>query len=617
MYQIIYIDIDEEITATIDKLRKSKTKQVFLAIPKRALILQSIVSLKLLAREAEKLEKSIIVATQDPREQKMAEKAGIETRASLEGLDTEGEMKENIVPRIQESEPLGKRPAAPNSRSRKNIEEIGSDGFYDVNGPSQAAVLKTAAIASKAEDAGVAKRSMSEISREEKKERSVGGSYFDRQSGAQNNLEEAWMAGSSFSENRSKDDLLRNFFEEDGEKRRAADVPKVKAKSAHQPVSGRIKKTLAIIFVAGILVAGSALGYLFVPKADVLLKTRTKTVEKDLDLRADVNQTAVDPSSLSVPAKIVEKEETYTFSYPVTGKGKTQGQKAKGTVVIYNEYSSSPQPLVATTRLETPDKKIFRLTKGVTVPGTTEVDGKKQPGAIEAEVIADASGEEYNIDPSSFTIPGFAGGPKFEKFYAKSSEKMKGGNSTKESAEISALTQTDLAMAKGKSESQAQEKIKEDLKNSLDGEMFLSESAIENTIIESVALSKLGDQVGEFQYRVKIKARAFVFSDADVKMVFQDSFQASDQSPISLDYGAVNADLSAGTATIKVRGEVSHGAEVDIEKLKNDLAGKNGAEIEELIKNYPQIAEIEINVQPAFLFKKVPQMTSRIEVLVE
>ncbi len=83
------------------------------------------------------------------------------------------------------------------------------------------------------------------------------------------------------------------------------------------------------------------------------------------------------------------------------GKNVT-GKKAEGSVTIYNEFSNAPQPLVATTRLETSDGKIFRIVKGVTVPGTTLVDGEIKPGAIEVQVVADQPGSDS--DDRSFRV---------------------------------------------------------------------------------------------------------------------------------------------------------------------------------------------------------------------
>ena len=62
---------------------------------------------------------------------------------------------------------------------------------------------------------------------------------------------------------------------------------------------------------------------------------------------------------------------------------------------------------------------IFRIPKTVTIPGAKLESGELIPGKLEMEVTADNAGEKYNIEPSDFTIPGFKGSPKFEKFYAK------------------------------------------------------------------------------------------------------------------------------------------------------------------------------------------------------
>ena len=47
----IYVDIDDEITGIIDKLRNSDAKVVALVLPKRATVFQSIVNMKLVAHK--------------------------------------------------------------------------------------------------------------------------------------------------------------------------------------------------------------------------------------------------------------------------------------------------------------------------------------------------------------------------------------------------------------------------------------------------------------------------------------------------------------------------------------------------------------------------------------
>lgn len=130
-------------------------------------------------------------------------------------------------------------------------------------------------------------------------------------------------------------------------------------------------------------------------------------------------------------------------------------KKASGKVIIYNSYNDQNQRLIKNTRLETSDKKIFRIDGSVVVPGAKIVGGKVvEPGSIEAVVYADAPGEEYNIGLAEFTIPGFKGDPRYAKFTARSEPKspLSGGFSGK----VKVATDEDIALE--------QEKLKDTLK---------------------------------------------------------------------------------------------------------------------------------------------------------
>ncbi len=59
----LYIDIDDEITTVIDKLRSSPHRIVALVLPKRAAVFQSIVNMKLLKRTADEAKKHVVLIT--------------------------------------------------------------------------------------------------------------------------------------------------------------------------------------------------------------------------------------------------------------------------------------------------------------------------------------------------------------------------------------------------------------------------------------------------------------------------------------------------------------------------------------------------------------------------
>jgi hypothetical protein len=108
---------------------------------------------------------------------------------------------------------------------------------------------------------------------------------------------------------------------------------------------------------------------------------------------------------------------------------KNVSSKSSGKIVVYNNFGTQSQPLIKNTRFETPDGKIYRIHDSIVVPGQKIVNGKKVPGSLEVSVSADAAGTEYNIGLVDFTIPGFKGSPRYEKFYARSKTPMVGGAS--------------------------------------------------------------------------------------------------------------------------------------------------------------------------------------------
>jgi hypothetical protein len=61
----IYIDVDDEITSIVEKVKNSPKNIVALVLPKRAVVMQSIVNLKLLRRAANDAEKRVVLITSE------------------------------------------------------------------------------------------------------------------------------------------------------------------------------------------------------------------------------------------------------------------------------------------------------------------------------------------------------------------------------------------------------------------------------------------------------------------------------------------------------------------------------------------------------------------------
>lgn len=167
---------------------------------------------------------------------------------------------------------------------------------------------------------------------------------------------------------------------------------------------------LILIFVAGGGVFAVA-NYFVKATITATPVTYSETLEREF--------TAVkDSENGGLTFRFMSLSEERFRNVPAETEQKVQ-KKASGTVIIYNAYNEKSQRLITNTRLETSDRKIFRIESSVIVPGARIVGGKVVPGSVEATVYADAPGDEYNIGLADFTIPGFKGDPRYEKFTAR------------------------------------------------------------------------------------------------------------------------------------------------------------------------------------------------------
>lgn len=85
--KVIYIEIDDEVTVIYEKLKKIPGEQIYIVCPKRAVLFQSVVNLKILKRKAEDDGKKIFLITNDTNGMHLAQKVGIEVfdKANEEG----------------------------------------------------------------------------------------------------------------------------------------------------------------------------------------------------------------------------------------------------------------------------------------------------------------------------------------------------------------------------------------------------------------------------------------------------------------------------------------------------------------------------------------------------
>jgi len=375
-----------------------------------------------------------------------------------------------------------------------------------------------------------------------------------------------------------------------------------------------------LIFSLFFLILLGVFCYFTLSKAEIEIWPETETL--NLETKVTLDQETKEPNVLAkvIPAEIFQKERTLTEIFPSSGKVLKE-EKAAGTISVYNNYSTSPQVLIAATRFVSSDGKVFRTPVQVTVPGGSYEKGKFVPGQIDIKVIADQPGPEYNIGPTTFSIPGFAGTDRYTKFYGQSFQPMAGGLRS----EISKVTEEDLALAEDFLTKQAEKECEELLKKELQSEEISSKfnyfsEEFRSEIVEKFSLTAPEEETKEFKFQVKARCETLLFEKEYLKNYAQELIigQVSEEKDmveesLKIDYFPESVDLAAGKIILSLNISAKIYSAVHVHNLKNALAGKSLLETKLFLENQPKITKVTVSLWP-FWVKKVPEDLNKIKI---
>jgi hypothetical protein len=633
-HKTLYIDIDEEITSIVDRVRKAQAIEIIIVAPKRALLLQSLVNLKLLKKETDRRRKRIMIVTQDRLGKKLIEKAGIMVQAKMDDsmadnseieeyvssgdgielnneiTDTLSDEKDQLIIGSDEyfDEPSDKKEESPNN----NIGEISFGDKKDLEQSKE--------------------QEISEKKPEKKEKGRKSARILDIVAGPKNKAKKTANRFAKIPEKKNEDlrPKTNTFYrQKDMQVKLSSKADEYFGKtSGSLPVTARREEKIintervkgkssryfiffAITFIILGIIAGA---YFYLPKANLVVYLTDQVKPVSLSVEANTEASGVEKDKNIIPATLEQLTKETTGEFDATGS-KAGAGKAGGKVVVYNEFSGDNQTLVATTRLETSSGKIFRIIKNIVVPGMTKIGTEIKPGAIEADVVADKPGADYNIGPENFKITGFKGGPKYEKFYAKSTKEMIGGSE----GETSVVSSQDIMDAKEKLLADSKrEAVQELIKSMPSGRKFFEDTII-TEVEDTSASASVGTQAEKFSYTVKIKAKALSFSEEDIKNLLKDGLvkEGGDAGGAifnrPLDYVLAEEDIEKGFAKFEAKTDIGFLSNVDGANFKRGILGKNSDEIQSIAKSYPAIRKVDINLWPFFV-SRVPLSEKRVSI---
>lgn len=539
---VIYIDIEDDITGIISKVKNAAASVVALVPPKRIGALQSVVNLKLLQKAAAEAGKRIVLISND--HSLMALAAGV---------------------RIPLARNLQSRPEIPDiAPPAAEAEEIINGADLPV-GDIAGAMAKPKAPESLADQMS-SKIDLSAVPETGAATESTGPKVLP-----------------------NKPDLTK--------------LPKKVGVKLHIPDFGIFRKRLVIFGGLGVLLVVFLVWAIAVaPQAKITISAKTigVNVDRTLSLEPALPQSA--PDKLAIKPHFQQVKKAVAAEFDATGT-KDVGDKATGTIRVKNCDSTDAFVLAAGTTFSSAAGLKFTSNAGVTVPGFTGSANACRnqgvgAGIADAAVTAADLGPEYNIDASAFTISGVSG-----DVYANSSEAMAGG--TREKATVVSQQDVDKAKEQLSKPNQNEAKAElKKLYNGdyiIIEESFLVEEAapaVNPAVGEKAQRAKVTVEttftiIGLLRSDVRPVLTAVV--DAALK-------DKADQQQYSLGENTIAFQsfqkLENGNYTTRLITIGYVGPKIDTGKLAKQLAGKRYGEIEALINQIPGVDKVEIQLSP-------------------
>ncbi len=320
----------------------------------------------------------------------------------------------------------------------------------------------------------------------------------------------------------------------------------------------------------------------------------------------------VDPVGNVIPGQLFEEEKSLVLSFPASGSANVS-VKAQGTITVVNAYSSNPQTLVATTRFQTPDGKIYRLDNQILVPGAQVANGQITPASIKAPVTADQPGPDYNVGKvDKLTIPGFKNTPKFQGFYGVLESGASGGATGVQPV----ATDADVAAAKQKVNDTLQSAFQTTFLAAIPDDIKVPDGA---SAIEpgKVDVNRTAGQDGQFTVTATAVFEAFGFRTEDLND-FLNAKAAAGQTgykiaDLQTNFANVSADFIKKTLQFTLTAQGDLVPDFNPSDFAAGIAGHKAADAKSAILALPDLTSAELKLWPAWL-QSLPGNSKRIHI---
>jgi len=343
-------------------------------------------------------------------------------------------------------------------------------------------------------------------------------------------------------------------------------------------------------------------------------KTELLSFQEKVSAESSIKE--IDFDNKKIPAEVFEIEKDLWQDFQSTGSAQN-ASNASGTITIYNKLNPATSfTLISGTHFLSDSGKYFLTQEKVTIPAGTMKSGKIIPGSINVKVIAKEPGKDSNIEASKFSIPKLVGTNYYYSIYAESTNPMSGGIL----ADVKKVTDFDLSNAKKELSEKVLLQAESELRKKISPDYVLFDNAITKNVTETFASVKSGALVDNFNYQVKVKAKAIAFKREYIESFSKKYINLSSnnqnilQSSFTLDFNPESVNINSGNLAMDVKSSCKIYNPIDQDDLLDLFKQKNATEIKDILFNRlpNQIEKLDIKFWP-FWTKKAPNNIEKID----
>lgn len=530
----VYIDVDDEITTIIDKVRGSQAKIVALVLPKRAAVLQSIVNMKLLKRSAEGAKKQLVLITTETGLLPLAGSVGLYVADSLQSK-----------PEI---------PAGPDEIS---------------GGPAEEALTLEDEPEAEYTADNAADKPVGELSK------TAAGSSLPITAGV---------------------DTVNQVSQPDTSV--AAKPPKGKKgtnKKLKVPSFGRFRNRMLLVIL--LLIILGVLAYLAIavlPKAAVAITADASDVNSTIDVTMDTTASDVNPDDGTVPATVVQQQKTYSQQVDASGK-QNNGDKATGSVSMTDGYCGRnfPETVPAGTGISTGGKTYITQQDASFQPVNSHGNCVWESDSV--PITAQKAGAAYNVSDTDFSVAGrqdvsahgsAAGGTDDIQTVVTQGDIDNAKNKIKSEADDGAIKQA-----------LHQQLVQQNLypvdatfssgKPSISNSANAGDAASSVTVTENVTYSMYGTNRNNLLALIKQDVQNQI--DSSNQSILDDGL---DKASFSV------RDTADHSVSLTMESTATVGPKIDMDQLKQQIAGQKSGEAKQQIRQIPGVESVDVHLSP-------------------